>query len=75
MFGKGKSKMNATGRFIMAAGRAVKNIAPPPSAANRKGNGTAPKTAPVKADAPKKKLSLPKNPKPSPGKTSPVRIA
>ena len=54
MFGKssGKSKMNATGKFIMAAGRAVGNVKTTPSAksADRKGNGSAPKSAPVKND-------------------------
>lgn len=48
MFGKGKSKMSGTSKFIMAAGRAVGNISPPASSTNRKGNGSVSKTAPTK---------------------------
>tara|TARA_R110000868_G_scaffold411276_1_gene702633 strand:+ start:353 stop:583 length:231 start_codon:yes stop_codon:yes gene_type:complete len=50
MFGKGKSKATATGKFIMAAGRAVGNIHPPKGSESLKGRGSAPKSAPVKSD-------------------------
>lgn len=74
MFGKGKAPTSVTGKFIMAAGRAVGNIHPPKNSANRKGNGTAPKSAPVKAAAGRQVKSLPPGRKPSLGKTSPAKM-
>jgi hypothetical protein len=50
MFGKGKMPKSSNDKFVMAAGRAVGNISPPKGAADRKGNGSAAKSAPVKSE-------------------------
>jgi hypothetical protein len=75
MFGKGKAAQSETSKFIMAAGRAVGNIKPPPKSADRKGNGSVKKTAPAGAD----KAPMPSKPvrgkSGALGKAGPVRIA
>jgi hypothetical protein len=75
MFGKGKSKMTASSKFVMAAGRAVGNITPPKGSGDLKGRGTSPKSAPTKD---KSSMDIPKmfteSGRSKPGKAGPVKI-
>ncbi len=73
----GKSKMNGTGKFIIAKGRAVGNISPPAKSANLKGNGSVKKTAPVKSPTsgtPPQLFTAKRGTTPSKGKSGSVKL-